>query len=120
MRLLFSTIVAAAVAFTAVSPSAASAKTLPPGGHYKQCYGTIDHVSLENVRVHCTNGRPADMSFLAWPKFTDLPDGKTIQTDKLKPGTRVHVIFSQSLGVRHVYKVFVTKPNGRGDFGFKS
>lgn len=120
MRLILSTILAAAVAFAAASPGFSSAKTLPPGGHYKQCYGTIVHVSLENVRVHCTNGRPVDESFLAWPKFTNLPDGKTIQTQRLKRGTRVHVIFSQSLGVRHVYKVFVTKPNGRGDFGFKS
>lgn len=120
MRKIFSLAFAAALVLAATGPLTAPAKTLPPGGHYKQCYGTIDHVSLENVRVHCTNGRPADLSFLAWPKFTDLPDGKTIQTEKLKRGTRVHVIFSQSLGIRHVYKVFVTKPNGRGDFGFKS
>ncbi len=120
MHKIFPVILAAAVSFAATGAGPASAKTLPPGGHYKQCYGTIDHVSLGNVRVHCTNGRPADLSFLAWPKFTDLPGGKTIQTERLKPGTRVHVIFTQSLGVRHVYKVFVTKPNGRGDFGFKS
>lgn len=98
---------------------AMSGQTTPAGGKYKQCHGYVDHVSLANVRVHCVDGRPADLSFLSWPKFVQLPSGKTIQTKDLKRGTGVHVLFTQSLGVRHVYKVFVLGPNGHGMYGFK-
>jgi hypothetical protein len=112
----------AAVAALAVAPFAApaSANTLPPGGKYKDCHGYMLHVSMQNVRVHCIDGTPADLSFLSWPKFTDLPNGKTVQTNSLKPQTPVHVIFSQSLGIRHAYKIYVANPNGRGLFGFKA
>lgn len=95
------------------------AAPLPPGGHWKNCYGWIDHVSLENMRVHCTNGIPADLSFISWPTFVDLPDGKTLQSKDLKPGTRVHVIFTQSLGLRQAYKVFVLGPMGHARYGIK-
>ena len=91
-----------------------------PGGKYKDCHGYVRHVSMENVRVHCIDGVPSDMSFLSWPKFIAAADGTTIQTKDLKPGTPVHVIFSQSLGVRHAYKVFVANPKGRGLYGFKT
>src|SRR5579859_7175761 len=72
----------------------------PPGGKYRDCHGYMRHVSLQNIRVHCIDGVPADLSFLSWPKFTDLPNGKTVQTASLKPGTPVHVIFTFSLGIR--------------------
>jgi hypothetical protein len=118
MRLVSSLIVTLALAASVLNT--ASASNLPPGGKYKDCHGYMLHVSLNNVRVHCIDGVPADLSFLAWPKFTDLPHGKTVQTNSLKPGTPVHVIFSQSLGIRHAYKIYVANPKGRGLFGFKS
>lgn len=118
MRLVSSLIVTLALAASVLST--ASSSNLPPGGKYKDCHGYMLHVSLNNVRVHCIDGVPADLSFLAWPKFTDLPGGKTVQTNSLKPGTPVHVIFSQSLGIRHAYKIYVANPKGRGLFGFKS
>lgn len=92
----------------------------PPGGKYRDCHGYVRHVSLENVRVHCIDGVPADVSFLSWPKFVDLPNGKTMQSNDLKPGTPVHVLFTFSLGLRHAYKVYVANPKGRGLYGFKS
>jgi hypothetical protein len=98
----------------------ATASTLPPGGKYKDCHGYMLHVSMQNIRVHCIDGVPADLSFLSWPKFTDLPNGKTVQTKSLKSGTPVHVVFSQSLGIRHAYKVYVANPKGHGLFGFKA
>jgi len=110
--------VAALVAGSFSAPSAAN--TLPPGGKYKDCHGYMLHVSMQNVRVHCIDGVPADLSFLSWPKFTDLPDGKTVQTNSLKSGTPVHVVFSQSLGIRHAYKIYVANPRGHGLFGFKA
>lgn len=109
MRYLLSVLLSGAVVLGAFLPAAA----VPPGGKYKQCHGWIDHVSLENVRVHCTDGVPADVSFLSWPKFVDLEDGTTVQTKDLKPGARVHVIYTQSLGVRHAAKVFVYGHHGR-------
>lgn len=92
----------------------------PPGGKYRDCHGYVRHVSLQNVRVHCIDGKPADMSFLAWPKFVNLPSGKTMQSKDLKPGTPVHVIYTFSLGLRHAYKVYVANPHGHGLYGFKS
>lgn len=92
----------------------------PPGGKYHDCHGYVRHVSLENVRVHCVDGVPADLSFLSWPKFVDLPNGKTMQSRDLKPGTPVHVIFTTSLGLRHAYKVYLANPKGRGLYGFKT
>jgi hypothetical protein len=97
-----------------------AAGNVPPGGKYHDCHGYVRHVSLENVRVHCVDGVPADMSFLSWPKFVDLPNGKTEQSKDLKPGTPVHVVYTFSLGLRHAYKVYVANPNGHGLYGFKS
>ncbi len=92
-----------------------------PGGKIRDCHGYVRHVSTENIRVHCTDGVPADLSFLYAPNFaTLLSNGKSVQTKDLKPGTTVHVEFTQSLGVRKAYKIYVTSPNGHGKYGFKS
>jgi hypothetical protein len=92
-----------------------------PGGKIRDCHGYVRHVSTENIRVHCIDGRPADLSFLYAPNFATLfANGKSVQTKDLKPGTPVHVEFTQSLGVRKAYKIFVADPHGRGLYGFKS
>ncbi len=92
-----------------------------PGGKIRDCHGYVRHVSSENIRVHCIDGRPADLSFLYAPNFATLfSNGKSVQTKDLKPGTPVHVEFTQSLGIRKAYKIFVANPNGHGLFGFKS
>ena len=122
MRLVSSLIAVAALAAMVSSsalPGAAQGNG-PPGGKYRDCHGYMRHVSMQNIRVHCIDGVPADLSFLSWPKFTDLPNGKTVQTNSLKPGTPVHVIFTFSLGIRHAYKIYVANPKGRGMFGFKA
>lgn len=119
MRFL-SPILAAALAVAAAAPAAATVHNPnAPGGKYNDCHGYVRHVSMQNIRVHCIDGRPADLSFLSWPKFTNLPGNKTIQTKDLKPGTPVHVLFTQSLGLRHAYKIYVANPRGRGLYGFK-
>lgn len=107
------------IALFALTLGVASAN-VPPGGKYHDCHGYVRHVSLENVRVHCIDGVPADISFLSWPKFVNLPGGKTMQSKDLKPQTPVHVIYTFSLGLRHAYKVYVANPNGHGLYGFKS
>lgn len=120
MRILSSMLLACGVLAAAIAPAAASKQGTPPGGKNHDCHGYVRHVSLENVRVHCIDGVPADLSFLSWPKFISDAKGNTIQEKDLKPGTPVHVIYTQSLGVRHAYKVYVANPNGRGLYGFKA
>ncbi|HEY0613451.1 MAG TPA: hypothetical protein VGC96_02375 [Candidatus Elarobacter sp.] len=92
-----------------------------PGGKIRDCHGYVRHVSSENIRVHCIDGVPADLSFLYAPNFATLfKDGKSVQTKDLKPGTPVHVEFTQSLGIRKAYKIYVADPRGHGLYGFKS
>jgi hypothetical protein len=92
-----------------------------PGGKIRHCHGYVRHVSTQNIRVHCIDGRPADLSFLYAPNFATLfSNGKSVQTKDLKPNTPVHVEFTQSLGIRKAYKIFVADPNGHGLYGFKS
>jgi hypothetical protein len=115
--------IAAAAALTVLALPASAASTygtIPPGGKYKHCHGYVRHVSAANIRVHCIDGVPADLSFISYPKFVDLPGGRTMQARDLKPNTAVHVIFTESLGIRHAYKVYVADPKGRGLYGFKT
>ena len=92
-----------------------------PGGKIRDCHGYVRHVSDANIRVHCIDGVPADLSFLYAPNFATLmSSGKSVQTKDLKPGTPVHVEFTQSLGIRKAYKIYVAKPGGHGLYGFKS
>ncbi|HEY0393785.1 MAG TPA: hypothetical protein VGD01_04755 [Candidatus Elarobacter sp.] len=92
-----------------------------PGGKIRDCHGYVRHVSSENIRVHCIDGVPADLSFLTAPNFATLfSNGKSVQTKDLKPNTPVHVLFTQSLGIRKAYKIYVADPNGHGLYGFKS
>ncbi|HEV3086748.1 MAG TPA: hypothetical protein VGX96_05930 [Candidatus Elarobacter sp.] len=116
-----------ALALVASSALAASAQVTQrqgasvPGGKIRDCHGYVRHVSDTNIRVHCIDGRPADLSFLYAPNFaTLLKNGKSVQTKDLKPGTPVHVEFTQSLGIRKAYKIYVADANGRGKYGFKS
>ncbi|HEV8020129.1 MAG TPA: hypothetical protein VGP41_02625 [Candidatus Lustribacter sp.] len=101
-------------------PPAADNGTLPAGGHFKECHGYVRHVSDLNMRVHCIDGNPSDQSFLYLPKYTNLKDGKSIQTTDLRPDTPVHVIYTQSVGIKKAYKIFVADPNGHGLYGFRS
>ena len=92
-----------------------------PGGKIRDCHGYVRHVSDTNIRVHCVDGVPADLSFLYAPNFATLmKSGKSVQTKDLKPNTPVHVEFTQSLGIRKAYKIYVADPRGRGLYGFKS
>ena len=88
----------AAVAF-AVMPTPAKADTY---------YGTVTHVSTDNIKVKDKNGK--EVSFLIAPSFDQLfsSDGKTTyQMKNLKPGTPVKVVYHQQLGIRYADKIFV-------------
>ncbi len=94
--------------------------TLPAGGHFKECHGYIRHVSDVNIKAHCIDGNASDQSFLYLPKYAHLRDGKSIQTRDLTPDTPVHIYYTQSLGVKKAYKIYVADPQGNGVYGFRS
>jgi uncharacterized protein (DUF2147 family) len=113
-------LVAAATAAGA-APAPASAQGAPAGGKWRDCHGYVRHVSDTNIRVHCIDGVPADLSFLYAPNYAALfSSGKSLQVKDLQPGTPVHIIFTQSLGVRKAYKVYIIDPHGHGLYGFSS
>jgi hypothetical protein len=94
--------------------------TLPAGGKFKECHGYVRHVSDLNLKVHCIDGNASDQSFLYLPRYANLRDGKSVQTTNLRPDTPVHILYTQSLGMKKAYKIFVADPNGHGLYGFRS
>jgi len=94
--------------------------TIPAGGKFKECHGYVRHVSDLNMKVHCIDGNASDQSFLYLPRYANLRDGKSVQTTSLHPDTPVHIFYTQSLGVKKAYKIFVADPNGHGLYGFRS
>jgi hypothetical protein len=102
------------------TPPADDNGTIPAGGRFKECHGYIRHVSDLNMKVHCIDGNPSDQSFLYIPKFAHLRDGKSIQTKDLTPQTPVHVFYTQALGIKKAYKIYVADPNGNGVYGFRT
>jgi len=97
---------------TTLAPQREDDGSIPAGGKFKQCHGYIRHVSTANMKVHCIDGNPSDQSFLTVPKFAKLTSGKTTETTLLKPDTPVHVYYTQSLGVKKAYRVFVDDTTG--------
>lgn len=121
-RMLAACALVACAAFPAVAqtPPPDDNGMLPPGGKFKECHGYVRHVSDLNMRVHCIDGNPSDQSFLYLPRYTSLRSGKSIQTKDLRPDTPVHIFYTQSLGVKKAYKIYVADPNGHGLYGFRS
>ena len=93
---------------------------LPAGGHFKECHGYVRHVSDVNVKVHCIDGNASDQSFITFPRYANLREGKSVQTKDLQPDTPIHIFYTQSLGVKKAYKIYVADPNGHGLYGFRS
>lgn len=118
----------AAAALAALTVAPAFAQTPPPddngqipaGGKFKECHGYVRHVSDLNIKVHCIDGNASDQSFLYTPRFANLRDGKSVQVKTLQPETPVHIFYTQSLGIKKAYKIYVADPNGRGVYGFRS
>jgi len=102
------------------TPPASDDGMLPAGGHFKECHGYIRHVSDVNIKVHCIDGNASDQSFLYLPKYANLREGKSIQTKELAPETPVHIYYTQSLGIKKAYKIYVADPEGHGLYGFRS
>ena len=130
MTLLFALLrrllAAAALATLVAAPAFAQAPppddngTKPAGGKFKECHGYVRHVSDLNMKVHCIDGNASDQSFLYLPRYSNLRDGKSVQTTNLRPDTPVHILYTQSLGVKKAYKIFVADPNGHGLYGFRT
>ena len=120
------TLAAFALAVLTASPAFAQTPppddngTLPPGGRFKECHGYIRHVSDANVKAHCIDGNASDQSFITFPRYANLRDGKSMQVKELTPDTPVHILYTQSLGIKKAYKIYVADPNGHGLYGFRS
>lgn len=75
-------------------------------------YGSVEHVSTNNIKVQNPNGN-VTLSFLLVPKFKQIfsDDGKTtVQMAKLKNGMWVKVYYDQNLlGARHADKIIILK-----------
>jgi hypothetical protein len=97
---------------TTLAPTSEDNGTIPAGGKFKVCHGYVRHVSTTNMKVHCIDGNPSDQSFLYVPKFAKLSSGKTVETVLLKVDTPVHVYYTQSLGIKKAYRVFVDNSDG--------
>jgi hypothetical protein len=120
----------AALALIALAGVPANAQTPPPpppdaggapgGGHFKECHGFVRHVSDLNIKVHCIDGNASDQSFLYSPRYANLRDGKSVQTTDLRPDTPVHILYTQSVGIKKAYKIYVADPSGHGLYGFRS
>jgi hypothetical protein len=112
---------AAAQSSDAPPPAAAPTPFVPPEeGHYKACHGYVRHVSDLNLRVHCIDGAASDQSFLYLPSYTNLRDGKSLQTKALLPDTPVLIYYTQTAGVKHAHMIYLLDPNGNGANGFRS
>ena len=97
IAILISVLIAAAA--VAVTATPASADTY---------YGTVTHVSTDNIKVKDKQGK--ELSFLLAPSFDQVfsSDGKTtFQMRNLKPGLAVKVVYHQQLGVRYADKIIV-------------
>ena len=112
--------IAFAVPALAQTPPPDDNGTIPSGGKFKECHGYVRHVSDLNLKVHCIDGNASDQSFLYLPKYANLRDGKSVQTTKLQPDTPIHIFYTQSLGIKKAYKIYVADPNGHGVYGFRS
>lgn len=95
-------------------PAPSPAAALPAGGKYKECHGYIRHVALTSIKVHCIDGKPSDQSFLTFSRKVTLANGKTVEAKELKADTPVHVLYTQSLGVKKLFRIFVDDP-GAGE-----
>jgi hypothetical protein len=93
---------------------------LPAGGRFKECHGYVRHVSDLNIKVHCIDGNASDQSFLYVPKYVKGRDGKSVQTARLTPDTPIHIFYTQSIGIKKAYKIYIADPNGKGLYGFRS
>jgi hypothetical protein len=107
-------------ALAQATPQSEDNGSIPAGGKFKECHGYIRHVSTTNLKVHCIDGNASDQSFLYVPRYATLKDGKSVQTSTLKPETPVRVIYTQSLGIKKAYKIFVADANGNEQFNFRS
>jgi len=128
LRTLAAFAVAASIGAPALAADQAFAQTPPPddngmlpaGGKFKECHGYIRHVSVLNIKVHCIDGNASDQSFLYLPRYAKASDGKSVQTKNLAPETPIHIFYTQSIGIKKAYKIYVADPNGHGLYGFRS
>ncbi|HVA37644.1 MAG TPA: hypothetical protein VNJ51_08525 [Candidatus Dormibacteraeota bacterium] len=76
--------------------------------------GYVVHASAESVRVHSPTQK-RDLTFLVFSAPHHLTDPNGIETyamAELPPGTHVKVIYTQMLGIRHAYVIYIYRADG--------
>ena len=94
--------------------------SLPAGGKFKECNGYVRHVSSTNMKIHCIDGKASDQSFLYLPRFATSKSGRSVQTSELRPDTPVRVLYTQTLGVKKAYRIFIADSDGNEKSSFRS
>lgn len=72
------------------------------------------HASAQSVRVHSPKQK-RDLTFIVFstPEHLTDPNGMaTYAMRELPPGTRVKVLYTQVLGVRHARVIYIFRPDG--------
>ncbi|MDE2571634.1 MAG: hypothetical protein KGM44_03810 [bacterium] len=72
------------------------------------------HASAQSVRVHSPRQK-RDLTFIVFSRPRDLtsPGGmKTYAMGQLPPGTRVKVVYTQMLGIRHAELIYIYMADG--------
>jgi hypothetical protein len=80
-----------------------------PAAQEQMVIGTVEHVSVDNVKVKDDKSGKV-LGFVLVPHFKKLfsKDGKTTeQMSALQPGTPVTVYYTQTLGVRHATRILI-------------
>ncbi|TAM75776.1 hypothetical protein EPN44_07430 [bacterium] len=76
--------------------------------------GAVVHASAQSVRVH-SPAQHRDLTFLVFSPPHHLTDANGMGTyamSELPPGTRVKVVYTQMLGVRHAYVIYIYRADG--------
>lgn|GEM_PF-5777343 len=76
--------------------------------------GYVVHASAQSLRVHSPTQK-RDLTFLIASVPHHLADPNGIETyamSELPPGTHVKVVYTQMLGIRHAYVIYVFRPDG--------
>ena len=100
----------AAPAAMATPPPRGSSSNLPT--HVWEGY--VVHASAQSVRVH-SPAQHRDLTFLVFssPRHLTDPNGMgTYAMSELPPGTRVKVVYTQMVGLRHAYVIYIYRADG--------
>jgi hypothetical protein len=106
--LVLATPLASAAQTATPTPMLEDNGALPAGGKFHECHGYIRSISALAVKVHCIDGNASDQTFGIVPHVDAYENGKSIGVKALKPDETVHIYYTQAIGVKKAYRIYVT------------